>query len=229
MNSRATTASLQKARWIEAFRTEDGVFAVDARQRIIHWGASAQAILGHAPEDVLGRPCYEVMRGVDAGNFRFCRRSCPIMANALRGRPTPNYDVCTHTQSGVPVWVNMTILVPEGPAPKASYVVHLFRDVTERQRLQQAAQRAIADLREFITETPAEERASLPATPVPALTQREFQVLRLLACGVGTQRIAATLEVSPITARNHITNLVAKLGVENRLQAVVYASQHHLI
>ena len=54
-------------------------------------------------------------------------------------------------------------------------------------------------------------------------------MLRLLAAGVSTQQIAETLDVRPVTARNHISRLLTKLGVENRLQAVVYASRHRLI
>ncbi len=228
MDGSAAIAWEPAQRWLEDFRTEDGLFAVDAHQRIVHWGDSAQKILGHSSQAMLGRPCYEVLGGVDGGNFRFCRRNCPVMANALRGRPTTNYDVCTRTQAGVPIWVNVTILVAR-PAPKAAYAVHLFRDVSERRRLEQAAQRAVADLRELMTEAPSRVEGGVSPMPTPCLTRRELQVLRLLACGVGTQQIASTLGVSPITARNHITNLVTRLGVGNRLQAVVYASQHHLI
>jgi PAS domain S-box-containing protein len=219
----------QGTRWLESFKTDDGLFAVDGRQRIIHWSPTAQAILGYEPQEVLGRQCYEVIGGLDGGNFRFCRRGCPIMANALRGRTTPNYDVRALTRDGKPMWLNVTILIPERQVPRAAFVVHLFRDVTERRRLEQAAQRAVAELRELITGAQPEPETGVPATPVPSLTPREIEVLKLLALGVGTKRIASTLGVSPITARNHITNLVAKLGVENRLQAVVYASQNGLI
>ncbi|MBM3946481.1 MAG: PAS domain S-box protein [SAR202 cluster bacterium] len=212
---------------LDWLRTDDGVFAVDAKQHICHWGASARAILGHAPEDVLGRPCYEVMSGVDPGNLRFCRRSCPIMVNASRGRTSQNYDLCTLTSAGAPVWLNVSILVIDRPAAKGPVVLHLFRDVTERRQVERAAHRAAAELRGVASD--GLSVAEVPAAPVSPLTQRESEVLRLLACGAGTRRIATLLGVSPITARNHITNLLVKLGAESRLQAVVYASQRRLI
>lgn len=229
MNGRSTNVVEQAEKWSEMFRTDDGVFAVDSSQRIIHWGASAQAIMGYAVEEVMGRPCYEVVGGVDGGNFRFCRRNCPVMVNALRGRPTVNYDVSTHTKSGEQMWVNITILVPDGAGRRNAHVVHLFRDVTERRRLERAARRVVADLRDVLEERSPAQRTPTLDVPAPCLTQRESQVLKLLACGVTTRKIASTLGVSPITARNHITNLLTKLGVENRLQAVVYASQNHLL
>ena len=66
-------------------------------------------------------------------------------------------------------------------------------------------------------------------TPVTRLSRRELEVLRLLAQGMPTQQIADTLAIQPITARNHITRLLSKLGVDNRLQVVVYASERQFI
>jgi DNA-binding NarL/FixJ family response regulator len=55
------------------------------------------------------------------------------------------------------------------------------------------------------------------------LTEREREVLRALADGLSDKEIAARLGVSPKTARGHVVNLLGKLGVESRLQAVVLA------
>jgi two-component system nitrate/nitrite response regulator NarL len=51
----------------------------------------------------------------------------------------------------------------------------------------------------------------------------------LLACGLTTDAIAATFGISPVTARNHITKIMEKVGAATRLQAVVIASQAGLI
>lgn len=89
----------------------------------------------------------------------------------------------------------------------------------------------MASLRPFLSQANGEEglEADPSSTPVPQLSRRELEVLRLLACGTKTAQIAESLGISPITARNHITNLLSKLGAENRLQAVLYASQRRLI
>lgn len=55
------------------------------------------------------------------------------------------------------------------------------------------------------------------------LTPREQEVLMLLAKGKSGDRIATELEITPLTVRTHIRNLMAKLGVHTRLEAVSYA------
>jgi two-component system, NarL family, nitrate/nitrite response regulator NarL len=62
-----------------------------------------------------------------------------------------------------------------------------------------------------------------------ALTKREAEVLRLLACGLTNAGMAETLGISRATIRNHIEHLLGKLGVHSKLEAVVYAAQHGLV
>jgi DNA-binding NarL/FixJ family response regulator len=64
---------------------------------------------------------------------------------------------------------------------------------------------------------------------VPALSPRECQVLDLLARGWDNARIAAALYVSLGTVKHHISNILSKLGVENRIQAAVRAVQDGLL
>jgi PAS domain S-box-containing protein len=70
------------------------------------------------------------------------------------------------------------------------------------------------------------EPASTEASP---LTERQLQVLRLLAEGSSTQQIATALSLSPTTVRNYIAHILAALGVHTRLQAVVTARRRGLI
>jgi DNA-binding NarL/FixJ family response regulator len=55
------------------------------------------------------------------------------------------------------------------------------------------------------------------------LSDRELQVLRLLAGGKDNAQIAAELHISPKTVKNHISNILMKLQIENRIQAAVFA------
>ena len=55
------------------------------------------------------------------------------------------------------------------------------------------------------------------------LSPREAGVLRLVARGLDNNEIAAELQISPRTAKNHVSNILAKLGVSSRLLAAVYA------
>jgi DNA-binding NarL/FixJ family response regulator len=59
--------------------------------------------------------------------------------------------------------------------------------------------------------------------PIELLSSRELEVLRLIASGMENAEIAAELNISPRTAKNHVSNILAKLGLPSRVQAAVYA------
>lgn len=61
------------------------------------------------------------------------------------------------------------------------------------------------------------------ATPFPDLTDREREVLSLLAQGLNNQEIAARLFISAKTVRNHASNIFSKLQVADRVQAIIRA------
>ena len=61
------------------------------------------------------------------------------------------------------------------------------------------------------------------------LTERETDVLRLLAQGQSNQEIAATLNIGMTTVRSHVSNILMKLNVSNRTQAALVAQEHRLL
>jgi len=66
-------------------------------------------------------------------------------------------------------------------------------------------------------------RAKETISPVEKLTDREMDVLRLIAQGLPDKDIANQLTVSKATVRYHVTNILTKLHLENRTQAALYA------
>jgi DNA-binding NarL/FixJ family response regulator len=70
-----------------------------------------------------------------------------------------------------------------------------------------------------------------PAAPpaIDQLTQREIDVLRLLAQGQSNQEIAQQLHISATTVRSHVSNIMMKLGVSNRTQAALVARERQLL
>ena len=72
-------------------------------------------------------------------------------------------------------------------------------------------------------------RAPRRAQPLERLTDRELEVLRLVAQGLANKAIADRLAISERTARTHVSNLLAKLGLTSRTQAALLAVREGLI
>ena len=199
-------------------RTADGVLGVDAQGRIALWNEAAEKILGYSAREVVGKPCCEILEGRDPAGNRVCHPACHVLTMVKQGEPVQNYDMETRTKAGKPIWLNVSILVIPGSRPGLEVTVNLFRDVTYLQRLKELIR----------------ERAAVPALPAsddgtPELTRRELQILRLIAEGLRSEAIAEKLCISEATVRNHVQNILAKLEVHSRLQAVAVAMKHRLL
>ena len=82
-------------------------------------------------------------------------------------------------------------------------------------------------LHEFATMAKrADER---PSVPTPRLTDRELEVLRLVAQGMSNREIAGALFISENTVKNHVRNILEKLHLHSRMEAVVYAVREKLL
>ena len=72
----------------------------------------------------------------------------------------------------------------------------------------------------------ADERQALPT---PRLTERELEVLKLVAQGMSNREIAGELYISENTVKNHVRNILEKLHLHSRMEAVVYAVREKLL
>ena len=87
----------------------------------------------------------------------------------------------------------------------------------------QIAAKLLQRLRAQTTDTDA------AATILAELSDRELEVLRLIANGKDNAEIARQLFISPKTVKNHISNILMKLQIENRIQAAVYAVRSGIV
>lgn len=207
--------------------TEDGVFAVDESQRIIHWNAGAERILGFPAEDILGRFCFDVMKGVDEQSKEVCYLGCPVIDCAKSSHPTPGREVKVKAKDGTARWLSMThTFITAGAGTTGSgngnnrrlaAVVHIFRDATEGMEAKQTLVRISREVSAYGASASAKEPEIHHHDD---LTEREKQVVTMLAQGEGTSSIAKKLVISNATARNHIQNILVKLNVHTRLEAV---------
>ena len=222
--------------------TADGVFAVDEDQRIVHWNAGAEKILGYSDKDMLGRFCYEVMQGAvepfmedgssgngysSSGGFGdICRLGCPVIDCAKAGYPTPGRNTKVKAKDGTVRWLSVAHTYVRGNNQHLAAVVHIFRDATEGMEAKRTLERISREISTY---------GNLDAVLEPEvhhdeeLTERERQVVTMLAQGEGTRGIAKKLMISNATARNHIQNILVKLNVHTRLEAVAYVLRNRVI
>lgn len=119
------------------------------------------------------------------------------------------------------------------PAIKAGAISYLLKDVQpeELARAIRAAQRGEAVLHsEVATKLMHEFSTPQPSSnPVEQLTEREMDVLRLIARGKSNKEIADSLIISEKTVKTHVSNILSKLHLADRTQAAIYALRQKLV
>jgi PAS domain S-box-containing protein len=205
----------------------DGACGVNRQQRVVLWNRSAETLLGYAADEVLGRRCFEVLRSCDEHGHDVCQRNCPIFRMTEQGGAAPTAILRAADKSGDPVWLSVSTLAVPSRWNNDAVLVHLFRDVSHLKRCEIAVDNLLADMRPSADD--GGTRTAVAPVPAACLTARESEVLRLLSAGRSTREIAETLFVSASTVRNHVHNILAKLGVHSRLEAVTVALRFGLV
>lgn len=120
------------------------------------------------------------------------------------------------------------------PAVRAGAISYLLKDV-EPEELASAIRKAArgeAVLDSRVASRIVQELQGLrkdEINPFTELSEREFEVLRLIAAGKSNAEIAETLVIGESTVKTHISNLLKKLHLEDRTQAAVYAWQEGIV
>ncbi len=172
--------------------------------------------------------CYHVLQGKNDENRLVCHEYCQVANMILRGKQVSSFDLKTLKREK-DLWINVSVFPYSAKHDERPYIVHLFRDVSQEKSESQLVESLLQVAKRFhaIDSEPLGE--DQVAVEHETLTPREFEVLSLLAEGYSTRRIAKSLSISLNTSRNHIQNILQKLGVHSRLEAVVYAIDHELI
>jgi len=89
--------------------------------------------------------------------------------------------------------------------------------------------RGVAAGRPALAPTVAETLMRRASSPAPTVTEREVEVLELLAQGLGNRELAKRLLVSEATVKSHLSHVYAKLGVDTRAGAVAAAIERRII
>ena len=188
--------------------TGDTAFAVDKRGEIVLWNAAAEESLGYSASEALGQKCWKLLYGKDTYGNRYCCRHCPIREMAFRYEPVNSFQFTCKSASGKFIQFGVSCMTVFDK-PDNGMLIHICRP--ENQPLDAAT-------------------LQLPASnQLGSLSQREVEVLALLADKTSTQDIATTLSISIRTVRTHIQHLMYKLQVHKRIEAVEVGKRLKLI
>ncbi len=212
------------------FNTADPVFAVDRGLRIALWNRAAEELLGYRAEEVLGRHCYDLIGcRSESGHFA-CHGNCLELLKSGRQDLVPTHEFMLRTKYGRDIWVSLSTVLMPSSQKDLTVLVHLFRDASRQKQMEHFIGHLVSHAAKLSMPPGSDPPTSQPAAPAPlAITGREQEILRLLASGISTKAIAEKLFISPATARNHIHNILTKLEVHSRLEAVTVAMKHGLV
>ncbi len=202
----------------------DPVFITDRHNRIVFWNRSAERILGYTAEEVTGMSCAGALEGCDVHGNRYCSESCPVTQMAIRNETVRHFDLTLRGKDGHPITVDVSILNFVVRQPDLFYLAHILKPLQRTEPTHH-----VGDAGE---QPPRSALVSVHASPdarARRLSVREVEVLGMLAAGHPTAEIGQRLHISSLTARNHIQNILDKLEVHSKVEAVAFAFQKQLL
>jgi len=197
---------------------------VDRMYRIL-WANQARARFHQRSlEEMIGETCYKM----------FQRRTepcveCPVKVVFETGKP------CVMERSvvlpdGSTKWGDVRCYPAFDKKGNIAYVIQIMIDITKRKSNITRRQRYIDSLESTIREISGKRVPMLmefgDKKTDANLTDREKEILGLVANGFSNMEIGEVLAISPHTVKTHVTNVFEKLGVKDRTQAAVWAVRH---
>lgn len=198
------------------------MFVTDRHNLIVFWNDSAEKMLGYSADDAAGISCAGMLEGCDVNGNRYCSDTCPVTQMATRGETVRAFGLHLRAKDGQTVTVDVSILHFAVRPPDGFLLAHILKPTlaighAPRDPGNNGPPRsALVAVRES------------PDARARKLTAREVDVLGMLAAGHATAEIASRLHISNLTARNHIQNILEKLEVHSKAEAVAFAFQKRL-
>jgi putative nucleotidyltransferase with HDIG domain len=139
-----------------------------------------------------------------------------------RGLPGPSLSKLARLLEAADVYRALREVRPHRPALSAEAAARTLREEAAGGRIDQRAAHAVLEAAGLAA---AATRAAWPK----GLTDREVEVLRLVARGRTNKQIGGLLGISPRTAQHHVIHIYQKVGVESRAAAALFATEHALL
>lgn len=202
--------------------TAEAAFATNQKGAIVAWNKAAAQMLGYEASQVLGKLCHPVICGTDVFGNRFCVKNCALAIMGRRREGVRDFEMDVRTATSEIIRTRISIVVVPRQVPSKIAMIHLLKPL----ELEKETRNSTSG---FLSYGTATALPSSDASNHEPLTAREIQVLRLLADGASTKEIGTLLFISVTTVRNHIQNILGRLKVHSRLEAVSLAHRNRLI
>ena len=187
-------------RTMTVFRSGDALMALGSDLLVKTWNEELESLTGIPAAEAIGRPCWNVLGGLDERGAVICHPGCSAARLTRKGRPVPLRRILIRTAEGRKLVTMSTIAAVN--ADRDPVGVHLFR--------------------------PTPDAEPQPA-PDSQLTARQQEVLELIADGAPAKVIAARLGIAEVTVRNHIRAILLQLGCHSQLEALAEAKRRRLL
>ena len=191
---------------VDKFRSGDALFSFDEELQVVSWNEAAHELTGIPEDEAVGRPCWDVLCGVDTGGGLVCHKGCSAARLARQGWPVSAQELLIKTSGGRRRVMVSTIAVRNEGGKEPPFFLHVMRDGID---------------------APEDERSE--GTRSPELTPRQLEVLEALSTGEPAKLIARRLAIAESTVRNHIRMVLVELGCHSQLEAVAEARRRRLI
>ncbi len=200
----------------------DPVFATDRHLNMIFWNLSCERLFGFEEEEIVGTACASALGGCDAFGNRYCSEHCPVTQMAARGETIRHFGLRLRAKDGRMIPMDVSVLHLAVRSPDHFVLAHILKPSEPQMHVPEAPHEApprpmLVSVRES------------PDARARRLTTREVEVLGMLAAGRSTPEIGGRLHISTLTARNHIQNILEKLEVHSKAEAVAFAFQQHIV
>jgi DNA-binding CsgD family transcriptional regulator len=182
------------------FRSGEALMAFGPDLRVDTWNEELESLTGIPAAEAIGRPCWELLGGLDERGAMICHAGCSAARLAREGWPIPSRRIVIRTAEGRKLVTMSTIAAVN--ADCSAVGLHLIR--------------------------PTPDAEPDPA-PEFHLTARQQEVIELIAEGSPAKVIAATLGIAELTVRNHIRAILLQLGCHSQLEALAEARRRRLL
>lgn len=195
----------------------EALIGIDEHGIIVYWNDEATKLLGRSARESIGRECKDILQGIKPAGGHLCGPNCPVRESCRNLRAPRRFEMIVRHADGTELWLDITtfIVFDDDDRPVS---MHLLSESVAAHQLTTIAQSVVRSI---------SQAHALPHELT--LTHRERDVLALLAEGLSTDKIAERLHLSKPTVRNHVQNLLPKLGVHSRAEAVVFAIKYGLV